>query len=268
MVTTGLASTINKSVEFSGERSRSYKKALARFPNVWEEDMLLMHEKLTPKAGETILEIGAGSGFFSFEISKLIGDNGQLFVLDPSKEQLAPISNNKPCNIKILQTTADELALPNNTFLDKIWSRGAMHHATNKTIIFNKLKQFSKNGAKLIIFDIFSDSKLAEYFDNHVAKTCSTGHEVNYLSKGFAKSLCYTTGWDEPVFNDIYLQWKFDSKEDIGVFLSLLHSNKPEFSAEESLADAEKYLGVKKVKNGYHLNWPMTLMVTTNGPKN
>ena len=79
--------------EFSGNRSRSYRKALAKFPDVWEEDMLVMRTYLAPEQGENILEVGAGSGFFSFEISKMIGAKGKLWVTDPSPEQLSAYSN-------------------------------------------------------------------------------------------------------------------------------------------------------------------------------
>lgn len=250
-------------VEFSGDRSRSYKKALSQFPNVWEEDMLLMKESFSPQKGETVVEIGAGSGFFSVEISKMIGDDGHLFVLDPSAEQLEPIVKSHLPNITVIQQPADQIILPENTEVDAIWSRGAIHHASNKTKAFSRLHKYAKTGARLVICDIFAGSKLADYFDFHVAKTCTTGHEVSFLSKNFAKSLCHTTGWSEPKFSDVALQWNFDSKEDIGIFLSLLHSNKPEYSAKESLCDAEKLLGIKKSSIGYQLNWPMTLMVTT-----
>ena len=68
--------------------------------------------------------------------------------------------------------------------------------------------------------------------------------------------------------SDIALQWNFESKEDIGTFLSLLHSNKPNISAKDSLRDAEVLLGIKKSAVGFQLNWPMTLMVTTKPPLN
>lgn len=91
----------------------------------------------------------------------------------------------------------------------------------------------------------------------------STGHEVSFLSKEFATSLCKTTGWEAPSFVDVALQWHFETKEDIGKFLSLLHSNKPEFSSTDSLLEAEAILGVKKTPRGWALNWPMTVMMTT-----
>jgi SAM-dependent methyltransferase len=254
---------MNDKVEFSPERSRSYKSALRNYPCAWEEDSLLMQEYLAPSKDEVILEIGAGSGFFSFDISNMIGNKGHLFVVDPSPEQLLPIKQACVSNITIMQVAAEELELPKGTNLDAIWSRGAFHHVRDKAATLRHLAKNSSKGTRLVICDIFAGTTLSAYFDTHVAITCTTGHEVSFLSKEFATSLCQTTGWEVPSFIDVALQWHFETKEDIGKFLSLLHSNKPEFSSQDSLAVAEDILGIKKTPRGWALNWPMTVMITS-----
>ena len=95
-----------------------------------------------------------------------------------------------------------------------------MHHASNKMKTFQILSQYAKPGARLVICDVLAGSLLAQYFDAHVAQACTTGHEVSFLSRSFAESLCYLTGWQQPVFRDLHLQWHFATREDIGVFLS------------------------------------------------
>ncbi|USD63347.1 methyltransferase domain-containing protein [Vibrio sp. SCSIO 43140] len=247
-------------VEFSTERSRSYKLALNQFPECWKEDTLMMFDFLAPQCGEAILEIGAGSGFFSFDISTAIGPEGRLFVVDPSPDQLRPIYDRANENITIMQRPAEDISLSEGVALDAIWSRGAFHHVKSKEAVLSNLAQFAKPGARLVICDIFSGTKLSDYFDEHVAISCTTGHEVSFLSKPYAKSLCKLTGWSEPKFTDLALQWHFERKEDIGVFLSLLHSNKPEYSHKHSLDDAERLLGIRRTPQGWALNWPMTVM--------
>ncbi|MFT2112385.1 class I SAM-dependent methyltransferase [Marinomonas sp. 2405UD68-3] len=249
-------------IEFSGNRSRSYKKALEDFPNVWVEDALLLEQYFSPREGENILEIGAGSGFFSFKIAEKIGISGHLIVVDPSLEQLSPINEANLPNISMISKAAEDLSLPSDTILNGIWSRGAFHHTNNKEGILKNLARFSKQGTRLTIVDIFTESVLAKYFDLHVAQSCTTGHEVSFLSKEFAISICKNSGWAAPRFHDIALQWQFDEKEDIGIFLSLLHSNKGSYSANDSLECAEALLGVKKTVEGWALNWPMTVMQT------
>lgn len=248
--------------EFSGERSRSYKEALVRFPDVWREDMTIMREALHPSPGERILEVGAGSGFFSYAIADAVGPTGWLWVTDPSPEQLQPLRENTPQNVTVLPYAADAVELPDRACLDAIWSRGALHHASNKTYAFHRFSLYTKPRGRLIILDVFAGSRLAHYFDVHVAQACITGHDVQFLSRGFAESLCQLTGWEPPVFLDIHLHWHFAHREEIGVFLALLHSNKPDHPPMTSLHYAETLLGVHRVPSGYALYWPMTLMTT------
>ena len=89
--------------EFDGIRSRLYKEALEEFPNARAEDITFMKKFLSPKSGERILEIGAGSGFFSEHISELIGEHGRLIVADPSLEQLENVKKLSKNNIDIIQ---------------------------------------------------------------------------------------------------------------------------------------------------------------------
>jgi len=252
---------MSNKIEFSTERSRSYKLALNRYPECWHEDKIMMYDFLRPEKGEAILEIGAGSGFFSFDIAESIGSHGDLYVVDPSPEQLQPILDRNVPNINVIQKPAEEVVLPEDSSFDAIWSRGAFHHVKDKEVTLDHLAKCSKQGARLVICDIFSNTKLADYFDEHVAITCTTGHEVSFLSKSYAKSLCIKTNWGEPEFFDLALQWHFKEKYEIGEFLSLLHSNKPEYSAAHSLEEAERLLGVKRTPSGWALNWPMTVMI-------
>lgn len=53
--------------EFSGERSTNYQDALRIYPEAWHHDLRLMHDMLQPRPGESIVEVGAGTGYFSRE---------------------------------------------------------------------------------------------------------------------------------------------------------------------------------------------------------
>ncbi|SQD78934.1 hypothetical protein [Moritella yayanosii] len=103
-------------VEFNTSRSKSYQNAINRFPNVWDQDLLVMHKYLCVKDKE-----------------------------------------------KILRTLAQS-AVPDAT---------------------------------CYIFDIFTHNSVAKFFDSYVAHACTTGHEVSFLSRDYAKSLCNNTGCKE-----------------------------------------------------------------------
>ncbi|MEZ9292265.1 class I SAM-dependent methyltransferase [Vibrio lentus] len=249
-------------VEFNATRSKSYKEAIKNFEGVWKEDLQVMVDYLSPEIGHSVLEIGAGSGFFSFEIAKRIGKNGILHVVEPSQEQLQPLYERGIENINIHCESAEEMSMELYSELDLIWSRGAFHHVSSKTETMKALNRMSKLGARCLIFDIFSASPVAEYFDYFVAEACTTGHEVSFLSKSFARSMCKLSGWSKPKFIDIPLRWHFKEKEHIGEFLNQLLSNKPEYTSAITMAIAEEILGVFKTDSGWCLNWAMTLMET------
>lgn len=246
--------------EFTGTRSSLYKEALKEYPESRLDDIKVMKKFLNPKKGEIILEVGAGSGFFSNVISGLIGDKGILFVSDPSHEQLEEVKELGKKNIKIIQQGADNLLLSEDS-MDAIWSFGAMHHVFEKEKSFRNFKRVLKKGGRIVIADVFSGSKLAKHFDEQVSKYCITGHEVAFWSREYAESICFLTGLEKPKFYTINQKWRFKSKKDLGIFLYKIHAM-TKTTPEECLNGAERILGVKKKDNLYELNWPMQVITS------
>ncbi|WP_274584226.1 class I SAM-dependent methyltransferase [Neisseria leonii] len=112
----------NTAAEFSNERSVKYRQAVSNVQHIWQDDLEVMYSYLAPSTGEKILEIGAGSGFFSFPIAEAIGDKGMLYALDPSADQLTPIKEANLPNVFPIIASAEDFLLPGQ--VDKIWSRG------------------------------------------------------------------------------------------------------------------------------------------------
>jgi arsenite methyltransferase len=245
--------------EFSGIRSTLYKESHKEFPSVRNQDIEVMKKYLMPTSGETILEVGAGSGFFSGLIADTL-EQSTLYVSDPSAEQLDAVKALHKNNIKTVQEGAEELTLPADS-VDAIWSFGAMHHVFSKVKSFNNFHSILKKGAKLIIADVFSGSSLAQHFDDKVAKFSATGHEVSFLSHEYAKSLCLLTGFESPILEDLHIEWVFENKEDIGIFLYKLHAM-TKTTPEECTKGAEEILGITQKDGKYFLSWPMTVLVT------
>src|SRR3989344_1684755 len=97
--------------EFVGVRSKLYKEALMEYPEARLDDIAVMKKYLRPKNGETILEVGAGSGFFSGALSDMVGNRGLIVVSDPSSEQLDAVKFLDKKNMKLIQVGSDELKL-------------------------------------------------------------------------------------------------------------------------------------------------------------
>ncbi|MDP4039410.1 MAG: methyltransferase domain-containing protein [Candidatus Pacearchaeota archaeon] len=252
-----------KKQEFDGIRSKLYREALMKYPEARVEDIEVMKKYLAPKKGERILEIGAGSGFFSRHISELLGSEGRLIVSDSSLEQLEEIKKLGKDNIDVIQFVqfgSEKVDLEKDK-VDAVWSLGAMHHMFKKSKSFENLSRITKKGARIVIADVFSGSNLAKHFDDKVAKFCIVGHEVAFWSKEYAESICYLNGFSKPKFHDLDIKWKFKKKEDIGFFLYKLHGM-TKTTPTNCLKGTEEILGVQKKGRSYYLNWPLTLFIT------
>jgi arsenite methyltransferase len=251
--------------EFSGIRSKLYKKAMEEYPKARLEDIKVMKEYLMPKEGEFILEIGAGNGFFSKYISERIGDNGKLIVSDPSSEQLEAVKDLNKSNIEILQKGAEDIDLDENS-VDAIWSFGAMHHCFNKKEAFENFKSVLKVGGRLVLVDVFEGSNLARHFDDKVDKYCITGHKVEFWRDEMAINLCNSVGLGKPKIIDLNIKWKFESEKEVGKFLYKIHAM-TKSNHWEILKGAKDILGIEKTGGKYYLNWPMKIMIMKNGRK-
>jgi arsenite methyltransferase len=243
--------------EFSGIRSQLYKECLKEFPRARDEDFDAMNKYLNPQKSETILEVGAGSGFFSGVIADKCK---QLIVSDPSSEQLEEVKSLNKDNIELIPLGGDKLNLQENS-VDAIWSFGALHHCFDKTSAFKNFAKILKSNGRIVIIDVFQNSNLAKHFDEQVAKFCATGHEVAFWTKEFTDSLCYVAGLKKPTFVDLDIQWKFNSKEEIGKFVYKIHAMTGT-TEEECLKGAEEILGIEEKDGKFCLNWPLTAILT------
>lgn len=251
-----MSNDINNEKEFSWKRYKLYKEALNEYPKAREFDLQVMQTFLNPKENEVILEVWAGSWFFS---SNIADKSKKLYVSDPSSEQLEEIENLNKGNIQAIQVWAEELNLPENS-VDKIRSFGAIHHCLNKTQAFQNFQKALKPGWKLVIVDVLSWSDLARHFDDKVAKYCISWHEVAFLTKEYFDSLCFWSWLKNMWTEDLDVQRKFTQEKDIGEFLYKLHAM-TKTSIAECLQWAKDTLWVTKNDLLFCLNRPLTVFI-------
>lgn len=84
-----------------------------------EEQPSKLIEALKVKDGEVIADIGAGSGYYSFRLSKLVGAKGKILAVDIQPEMLDIIrkrmKERKVTNIEPIQGTVTDPKLPTNS---------------------------------------------------------------------------------------------------------------------------------------------------------
>jgi ubiquinone/menaquinone biosynthesis C-methylase UbiE len=261
---------LNTNNEFNNIRSKLYEEAISEYPLARNQDILSMQKYLQPKKGDYVLGIGEGNGYFCNEIAKAIGKVGKYTISDPSPQQLKNIRNREiHSRLEIIAASAEEIPLRPNQY-NKVWSFGAFHHCHNQTEAMKRIYQSLKPEGKLVICDVFQGSKLAKHFDTQVARYCCTGHEVQFLSEEFAKTLCNIAGFDAEKIKiiDLPQKWSFNTEYDLGKFIYKLHAmtlipGTEDQKIKQTLKGCKKILGIEynSTSKKYELNWPMKALI-------
>ena len=112
-------------------------------------------KNLDIKKGDIIADIGAGGGYFTFQFSKEVGENGKIYSIDTSQKSLEYIEHiAKKGNIKNIKTVhADENGLFLQEKVDTIFLRNVFHHLPQTEEYFKNIKQFLKEDGKITIIE-------------------------------------------------------------------------------------------------------------------
>lgn len=114
--------------------------------------------KITP--GQTIADIGAGSGAVSGPLALATGPTGTLYATDIDKALLAHIDQRakelRIANIKTVLSTADDAKLP--TQVDLAFMHDVLHHVSDRAALLKNLASYVKPGGRVAIVDYRPDS--------------------------------------------------------------------------------------------------------------
>jgi arsenite methyltransferase len=113
-------------------------------------------ETLELQPGQTVVDIGAGGGYFSLRFAEAVGRNGKVYAIDTNFEFLEFIRANARekglANLEAVLVTEDNLALPERS-LDLIFMRNICHHLQNRAKYFRELRRLLTPHGRIAIIE-------------------------------------------------------------------------------------------------------------------
>ena len=108
------------------------------------------------KRGERVADIGAGSGYFTFQVAEAVGPAGHVLALDVAPEMLDYVEMRAKArmaaNVTTRRVASDDPQLPPGT-VDTILMIDAIHYVKDRTAYARKLRPALAPGGRLVVID-------------------------------------------------------------------------------------------------------------------
>ncbi len=118
---------------------------------------LLPPEKLLRKfglaEGLTFLDVGAGTGYFAREASKIVGSSGKVLAVDMSPEMIELLKGNQmPAHVEVLRS--EEYRIPvADSVADVSWLALVTHENQDVVRFLKEVERCTKPGGKIVVVE-------------------------------------------------------------------------------------------------------------------
>ena len=162
------------------------------------------------KDGETIVDLGSGSGMDTFVAALKVGARGKVIGIDMTDEQRAKAERLRDRdgfrNVTYLKGYIEAVPLPDAS-ADVVISNGVVNLATDKRKVFDEAARLLKRGGRLALSDIVTEVQLPENIvcNSTLWAACIGGaaQQDNYRGEIEASGLKMVKAEDNPAYQFI-----------------------------------------------------------------
>jgi ubiquinone/menaquinone biosynthesis C-methylase UbiE len=119
-----------------------------------------LREALAPAAGERLLEVGPGTGYYALEVAEWVGPQGRLDLFDLQQEMLDhTLLRAEPrgiANLVAMQGDARELPYADDTF-DGAYLVTVLGEIPDQEAALRELARVVKPGGRVVVGELFGD---------------------------------------------------------------------------------------------------------------
>ena len=143
-------------MEFDNEVGRLQRLMAASVAGLSRRQSIL--ENLTLSAGDKVIDVGCGGGQLLGHLAKAVGDNGTVYGLDPSADQLrqAKTAYGEFTNISFLERLADDTGLEDAS-CDAATSTQALEYIPDVDAALTEISRILKPGGAFVNISILWD---------------------------------------------------------------------------------------------------------------
>lgn len=116
--------------------------------DAWQKPDLVI-EALKLRPGESIADIGAGTGYFARRFAR---HAGKVYAVDIDPGLLERARKNAPPNVEFILAEADDPKLPDGA-VDTIFFCNVLHHIEERPAYYARLKRALKPGGRIVNID-------------------------------------------------------------------------------------------------------------------
>ncbi|MEI2779646.1 MAG: class I SAM-dependent methyltransferase [Tetrasphaera sp.] len=106
------------------------------------------------RAGETVIDIGSGTGALTSALAAYAGPSGHVLGIDPSRDMIAFARRLAPANVTYAVASADSLPAPDGS-VDVVASALAVHHIPpeERTSAMTEINRVLRPGGRMLLAD-------------------------------------------------------------------------------------------------------------------